>query len=140
MDFLVLYPRGKNLFIEIVCDSYIKYQPRTESELDQKATELIPVIQELREYCIKNSLVQIVIINFEKAIYFEKINFILTAKLVKKLSETFPDTPLKRIEFHHVSPVIKTIYDTVKGILPKNIKDVIIISDGGIFGNGNGAS
>lgn len=135
MDFLVLYPRGKNLFIEIVCDSYITYQPRTETELDDKVSEIVPVIQELKEYCIKNSLNQIVIINFEKAIYFEKINFILTAKLVKKLSETFPDTLLKRIEFHHVSPVIKTIYDTVKGILPKNIKDVIIITNGGIFGN-----
>lgn len=135
MDFLVLYPRGKNLFIEIVCDSYIKYQPRTETELDDKVSEIVPVIQELKEYCIKNSLNQIVIINFEKAIYFEKINFILTAKLVKKLSETFPDTLLKRIEFHHVSPVIKTIYDNVKGILPKNIKDVIIITNGGILGN-----
>jgi hypothetical protein len=127
MEFILLYPRGKNLFIEIVCDTYIPWQPRTEEELTVKVNELVPVVTELKEYCMSRGLNQIVIVNFEKAIHFEKLNFLLAAKMVRKLSEMFPDTLLKKIEFHNVSPVLKTIYDTMKGIIPRRIKDVISI-------------
>jgi hypothetical protein len=125
MDWITLYPRGKNLLIEIVCDTYISWQPRTEAELALKVEQITPIVAELKAYCASRGLTQTVIVNFEKAIHFEKVNFILAAKMVRSLSELFPETCLKRIEFHHVSPVLKTIYDTVKGILPKVIKDII---------------
>jgi hypothetical protein len=128
MDFVLLYPRGKTLFIEIVCDKYIAWQPLTEHDIDTKVKEVLPIIIELKEYCETRGLSQNVIINFEKAIHFEKINFLLTAKLVRAISVVFPEhTLLKKIEFHHVSQTLKTIYDTVKCILPKKIKDVISI-------------
>lgn len=127
MEFILLYPRGKMLFIEIVCDKYIHWQPKTDEELTVKVNELVPIVEELKEYCMTRGLNQTVIVNFEKAIHFEKVNFLLAAKMVSKLSEIFPDTLLKKIEFHHVSPVLKTIYDTVKGVLPKSIKDGISI-------------
>jgi hypothetical protein len=128
MDFVLLYPRGKTLFIEIVCDKYIAWQPLTENAIDTKVKEVVPIIVELKEYCETRGLRQTVVINFEKAIHFEKINFLLTAKLVRAVSDVFPEhTVLHTIEFHHVSQALKTIYDTVKRILPKKIKDVISI-------------
>jgi hypothetical protein len=126
MDFLSFYPKGKNLFVEIVPDKYIQWQPNTEEEIPKKITELTPLINQLRSYCLQKSIKQIVLIDCDKAVQFDKLNYVLTCKLVSKLVEIFPDPKdtLSRVEMHHCNSAIVGIYSAAKGLLPRTISDI----------------
>jgi hypothetical protein len=126
MDFLTLYPLGRNLFIEILCDKYVTWQPQTAEQLDARLDDITKIISELKQYCAERDMFQVAIINFNKAIQFDKINYVLAAKMCSRLIERFPDTLLKRVEFQHANPIIHTIYESVQFLLPKKLTRIIM--------------
>lgn len=126
MDFLVFYPKGKNIFIEIVPDKIITWQPNTEAEVYEKIKELSPLIDQVKEYSEENSVTQIMILDCDKAIQFDRLNYVLLCKLVSELTKKHPDKNnlLKRIEVRHCNAAITGIYNASKPLLPKKITDI----------------
>lgn len=126
MDFLIFYPKGRNLFIEFIPDKYVLWQPRTESEIHEKIEELVPLIKELRSYCDLHNTSQIFIIDCDKALEFDRINYVLACKMVSELNEKHPDPNdiLKRIEVRHCHPAITAIFNSSKVLLPKKVADI----------------
>ncbi len=126
MDFLKFYPKGKNLIIEIIPDNYISWQPVKEADIEQKSSELIPIIEQLISYCKTHRMQEIIIIDFDKAIHYDKINYVLLAKLVHNLTVLFPeDGILKSIELRHCSEAVTTIYKSIKRALPSSITNIL---------------
>ena len=64
MDFLVFYPKGKNIFIELIPDKLVNWQPKTENDIDTKVKELFPLISQLKDYSLKNKVNQIIILAY----------------------------------------------------------------------------
>jgi hypothetical protein len=126
MEFLIFYPKGRNLFIEFIPDKYIEWQPRTENEITEKLKEVIPLINELREYCRLHNTSQVFIIDCDKAIEFDRINYVLMCKMVSIINEDYPDpnNTLKRIEVRHCHPSITAIFNSSKVLLPKVVADI----------------
>jgi hypothetical protein len=126
MDFLLFYPKGRNLFIEFIPDKYIGWQPRTESEISEKIKEVLPLIKELRDYCAVHNTSQILIIDCDKALDFDRLNYVLMCKMISVLNDTYPDPndTLKRIEVKHCHPAITTIFNSSKVLLPKKVADI----------------
>lgn len=126
MDFLVFYPKGKNMFIEIVPDKLVSWQPNTESEIQEKIKQVSPLIDQMKEYCDENGTNQIIIIDCDKAIQFDRLNYVLLCKFVSELTKKHPDKDniLKRIEVRHCNSAITGIYNASKTLLPKKITDI----------------
>lgn len=126
MDFLTFYPKGKNLFIEFIPDKYVTWQPNTESDVQSKIEKVAPVIHELREYCRARCVSQIIIIDCDKAIHFDRLNYVLACKMVTALTRDYPDPSnvLKRVEVRHCNKAITAIYNSSKILLPKNVVDI----------------
>lgn len=134
MDFIVFYPKGKNMYIEIIPDKYIHWQPKTDVELNKKADEISPMIEQLKTYCETHKIKQIIIIDWDKAIHFEKLNYVLTCKLVYELGTRFPNCQhiLSRIEMQHCNGAIVSIYNTAKRLLPKWTTDILHLYSNGV--------
>lgn len=126
MDFLTFYPKGKNLFIEFIPDKYIIWQPNTENEIDKKVKEIAPIISELREYCKTRSISQVIIVDCDKAIQFDRLNYVLVCKMITVLTREYPDPndTLKRVEIRHCNQAITAIYNSSKILLPKKVADI----------------
>lgn len=125
-DFLVFYPKGKNLFIEFVPDKYLDWQPVIETDIPSKVSEVGKIITELKEYCKTNGISQVIVIDCDKAVQFDRINYVLACKLVTAIHERFPDHEgiLKRIEVRHCHPAIKTIVNSCKPLVPKRVSSI----------------
>lgn len=126
MDFLTFYPKGKNLFIEFVPDKYIHWQPSTEDDTLDKVKEIAPVIDELRNYCKSRGIYQIIVIDCDKAIHFDRLNYVLACKMITVLTRDYPDPDdiLKRVEVRHCNQAITAIYNSCKILLPKKVADI----------------
>jgi hypothetical protein len=126
MDFLTFYPKGKHMYIEMVPDKIIQWQPKNEDELKDKLKEASPVVERLRGYCEKRGIDQTVIIDCDKAIYFDRLNYILVCKFVNELTKMHPDpnNTLKRIELRHCNSAVAGIYNASKPLLPKKITEI----------------
>lgn len=129
MDFLTFYPKGKNLFIEFIPDKYILWQPNTENEIQNKIEEIAPVISELREYCKSRGIYQIIIIDCDKAINFDRLNYVLACKMITLLTRDYPDPSdtLKRVEVRHCNQAITAIYNSSKILLPNKVVGIFHI-------------
>ena len=126
MDFLTFYPKGKHMYIEMVPDKLVEWQPTIEDDIKKKVEEISPLVENLRSYCEKREIFQTIIIDCDKAIYFDKINYILLCKLVSELTKKYPDPKniLKRIEMRHCNSAVSGIYNASKPLLPKKITDI----------------
>jgi hypothetical protein len=126
MDFLTFYPKGKNLFIEFIPDKYINWQPNTENDISTKIKEVAPIVNELREYCKTRGIYQIIIVDCDKAIQFDKLNYVLVCKMITLLTREYPDPSdtLKRVEVRHCNQAITAIYNSSKILLPKKVVDI----------------
>lgn len=129
MDFLVFYPKGKNIFIEIVPDKLLDWQPKTEDEIETKIEELFPVISQLKDYSFQNKIDQIIILDCDKAVQFDRLNYVLLCKMISRLHDKHPDKEnvLKRIEVRHCNSAITGIYNASKSLLPKKITDIFYL-------------
>lgn len=129
MDFLVFYPKGKNIFIEIIPDKLVDWQPKTDEDINVKLKELFPLISQLKDYSLHNRVDQIIVIDCDKAIQFDRLNYVLICKLISKLHEKHPDDEniLKRIEVRHCNSAITGIYNASKSLLPKKITDIFYL-------------
>lgn len=126
MDFLTFYPKGKNLFIEFIPDNYIQWQPNNEEEIQKKVLEIVPVINELRAYCRTRGINQVIIIDCDKAINFDRLNYVLACKMITVLTREYPDPDdiLKRVEVRHCNQAITAIYNSSKVLLPRKVSDI----------------
>jgi hypothetical protein len=126
MDFLTFYPKGKNLFIEFIPDKYINWQPNTENDIKSKIEDIVPIINELRDYCRTRGISQVIVIDCDKAIQFDRLNYVLACKMVTVLTRDYPDPSevLKRVEVKHCNQAITTIYNSSKILLPKKVVDI----------------
>ena len=126
MDFLTFYPKGKNMFIEFIPDKYISWQPNTEEEIPKKVKEIVPIIEQLRNFCIDKQVNQIIIIDCDKAVNFDRLNYILACKMIEILTRDYPDPDeiLKRIEVRHCNSAITAIYNSSKILLPKKVSNI----------------
>lgn len=126
MEFLTFYPKGKKMYIELIPDKFIEWQPKTESEIPDKIKELSPLIEQIKEYCDTNSVSQVFIIDCDKAVQFDRLNYVLACKFISELTKIHPDenNTVKRIEVRHCNSAIKGIYTASKPLLPKKITDI----------------
>jgi hypothetical protein len=126
MDFLTFYPKGKNIFIEFIPDKYINWQPNTENDISTKIREVVPRINELRDYCRTRGISQVIIIDCDKAIQFDRLNYVLACKMITLLTREYPDpdNTLKRVEVRHCNQAITAIYNSSKILLPKKVVDI----------------
>lgn len=126
MDFLSFYPKGKHMYVEIVPDKLVHWQPTTEDEIQDKVKEVSPIIEQLRNYCESRGIYQTMIIDCDKAINFDKLNYILVCKLVTELNRLYPDpkNTLRRIELRHCNSAVSGIYSASKPLLPKKITEI----------------
>lgn len=126
MDFLIFYPKGRNLFIEFIPDKYLEWQPRTENEIHEKIKQLVPLIKELRDYCYVHTISQVFIIDCDKALEFDRLNYVLACKMISILNDEYPDPndTLKRIEVKHCHPAITAIFNSSKVLLPRKVADI----------------
>lgn len=129
MDFLVFYPKGKNIFVEIIPDKLVEWQPKTEDDIQPKLEDLFPLISQLKDYSVQNKLDHIIIIDCDKAIQFDRLNYVLLCKFISKMTEKHPDKEnvLKRIEVRHCNSAITGIYNASKNLLPKKITDIFYL-------------
>lgn len=129
MDFLVFYPKGKNIFVEVIPDKLVQWQPKTEEEIQTKIEELSPLISQLKDYSLKNKVKQIMILDCDKAVQFDRLNYVLLCKMITKLTEKHPDDEnvLSRIEVRHCNSAITGIYNASKSLLPKKITDIFYL-------------
>ncbi len=130
MDFLTFYPKGRNVIIEFVPDKYINWQPQTESDIPEKLEQVGKVIEQLKSYCLQNNISQMIVLDCDKAIHFEKINYVLMCKFITRIHEKHPDHDdiLRRIEIQHCHPAIKAIMDASRPLLPKRVVNILHIS------------
>ncbi len=126
MDFLSFYPKGKHMYIEMVPDKLVNWQPKTEDEIKDKIKEVSPLIEQLRSYCESRGIRQTMIIDCDKAINFDKLNYILVCKLVTELTLLYPDpkNTLSKIELRHCNSAIAGIYTASKPLLPKKVTEI----------------
>lgn len=126
MDFLTFYPKGRKMFIEFIPDKYIAWQPMTEDDISKKIKEIVPMILELRSYCSQNKISQIIVIDCDKALEFDRLNYVLACKMVNILNEKYPDHEeiLKRVEVRHCHPAIASIFNSSKILLPRKVTDI----------------
>ncbi len=126
MDFLTFYPKGKNLFIEFIPDKYISWQPNTETEIQKKVDEIVPIIEDLRRFCRDKQISQVIIVDCDKAINFDRLNYVLTCKMIEIITRNYPDPDdiLKKIEVRHCNTAISTIYNSSKVLLPRNVSNI----------------
>ena len=126
MDFVKFYPKGRNLFIEFISDKYVDWQPKNEIEIESKVMELLPVITELRNHCEMYNMSQVIIIDCDKAINFDRMNYVLACRMICILNEVHPDPndTLKRVEVRHCHPAITAIFNSSKVLLPKKVADI----------------
>jgi hypothetical protein len=126
MEFLTFYPKGKNLFIEFIPDKYISWQPNTETDIQKKVDEIVPVIEELRRFCRDKQVSQIIIIDCDKAVNFDRLNYVLTCKMIEIITRNHPDPDdiLKKIEVRHCNTAITAIYNSSKVLLPRNVSNI----------------
>lgn len=126
MDFLSFYPKGKHMYVEIVPDKLVHWQPTTEDEIKDKIKEASPIIEQLRNYCESRGIHQTMIIDCDKAINFDKLNYILVCKLVTELTRLYPDpkNTLRRIELRHCNSAVAGIYSASKPLLPKKVTEI----------------
>lgn len=126
MEFLTFYPKGKHMYVEMVPDKIIQWQPNTEEEIQEKIKEVSPIVEKLRNYCESRGIHQTIIIDCDKAIYFDKLNYILMCKFVNELAKRFPDpkNTLSRIELRHCNSAVSGIYSASKPLLPKKITEI----------------
>jgi hypothetical protein len=127
MDFLKFYPKGRNLIIEIITDKYVCWQPTIEDEITSKIDEISPIVAELLQYCKTNNMNEIILLDFDKAIQFDKINYILLCKIIKILTDKFVDDEktLKKVELRRCNETIVKIFNTMKGALPNSIVKIL---------------
>lgn len=125
-DFLKVYPKGRVMVIEIIVDKYINWQPKTDEEVQVKSVELAKIVEEMREYCRSRGITQTIVFDCDKALEFDRLNYVLACKLVSVLTRDYddPDHTLKRIEIHRCHPAIITIYNSAKVLLPKCIANI----------------
>lgn len=126
MDFLMFYPKGKNLYVEIIPDKLIDWQPKIEGEIPSKIKDVSPVIEKVKDVCDVKGFNQIIIIDCDKAVQFDKLNYVLICKFIQELTNKYPDrkNTLKRIEVRHCNSAITGIYNASKPLLPKKIADI----------------
>jgi hypothetical protein len=126
MDFLTFFPKGKNMYVELIPDKLVHWQPTTDDEIEYKIKEVSPLVEQLREYCESRKIHQTVVIDCDKAIQFDKLNYILICKFVSELTRKYPDpnNTLRRIELRHCNSAVSGIYNASKPLLPKKITEI----------------
>jgi hypothetical protein len=128
MDFLLCNPKKKEdtLYIEIIADKYIKNQPLTETDVNNKVREYVPIIQKIHEYPLKNL---IIIIDCDKALEYQRINFVLGCKLVYKLYSYFGEDYLPdKIHVIHSNTFILSMYTGMRPLLPQSVLRLVTFS------------
>lgn len=106
MKFMKLYHVNETSLLEIFPDEYIKWQPITETEISEKIIIFSKVSERLRKKCL-------VVIDCDKAIYFDKVNYVLLEKMISSI-----DFPLSVI-MKNCNDSLKRIINSLK--IPKNI-------------------
>lgn len=125
-SFSSFHIKGRRIIIELFMDKFIDFQPRTEQEVEEKITILVPQIQNINNLCGRRDLIQTIVIDLNNGLMYEKFNFMLVGKLLRRLLEIYPDNPhLKEIEIRNCHPMAKTIWDMSKILIPKELVSMI---------------
>lgn len=124
--FTSFHVKGRRLVIELFLDKFLDFQPRTEEEVETCTQKLIPDITSVNDICKRKELIQLIIVDLNNGLMYEKFNFTLFGKLVRNLLNEFPDNPhLKEIEIRNCHPMAKTIWDISKVLVPREITSMI---------------
>ena len=107
MKFIRLYNVNKSSVLEIFVDEYIKWQPKTEYEIPEKMIQFKKVCDRIQDKCI-------ILIDCDKAIYFDKVNYILIEKMISNIHVNLA------VIIKNCNPQIKNLVNSLK--IPKNIR------------------
>lgn len=107
MKFIRLYHLGNSTVVEIFPDMYIEWQPKTEQEIKTKLNEFKHVEQRIQKKCV-------VVIDCDKTIYIDKLNFILLLKMIDGIQFDLS------VIMKNCNMYLKTLVGNLK--LRKNIK------------------
>ena len=124
--FASFHVKGRRLIVELFLDKFLDFQPRTDEEVESCTQKLLPDIKNVNDICSRKSLIQLIIIDLNNGLMYEKFNFSLVGKLLRNLINIFPDNPhLKEIEIRNCHPMAKTIWDISKVLVPRDLTSMI---------------
>lgn len=126
-DFVSFVPKGRIMFIEMFLDKYVDtVQPKTEGEVQSVANRLEGDIRQLNDICARSRMKQIIVIDFDKGLLYERFNFKLTGALCKILCIKIPNhTLLESIELRNVHPMAVALWDVSKVFIPSELRNLI---------------
>ncbi len=108
-SFLKISTSGEFTIIEVFPDMYVKWQPVTESQVGEKVSllesKLKPVLKGKKF---------LLVIECDRAIFFDKINFVLLSKMSEYLTVPVP------VIMRHCGPHLKELVSRVR--FSKNLK------------------
>lgn len=79
MKFIRLYHLGNSTVVEVFPDMYINWQPVSENQVKEKMEEFQIISKRIQKQCV-------VLIDCDKMIYFDKINFVLLKNMISKIN------------------------------------------------------
>lgn len=129
-DFLKFYPvikNGKKLVIEFIIDKFIFWQPMTTKQVDEKIREIFPVFCQLNTYCDDRDLDVVCVVDCDKALNYQRLNYVLLCEFISKLCEIFENTRLSRIEIKHCHTAILLLYNSSLPLIPESIRGIFNI-------------
>jgi len=122
MSFIKIYRdhATNRVYLEFIPDEYIKTQPINDADYKEKIKEY----EKMTEFINAMDGSHYFVVDCDKMIRIDKINFIYIAKATNALFTKYHDQGhLDGIQVIHSSPLIKKIYSGFKRILPQAIID-----------------
>ena len=117
-----------HMIIDLSIDNFIKVQPLTQEQVRTKADILLEDAYKINKVCNSKNLRQIVIINLNKGLLFDKFNFKLVGRMLTLMCEAIPNHDiLDKIECRNCNKFILAIWDVSRVFIPKYIKQLISI-------------
>ena len=126
MEFIKFFPVDKKLYIEFTIDKYIETQPLTTKQVDERVKEWSKQVCMLNSYTERNGFTeQIVIVDMDKAINCQKLNYTLLAKAMHGLLDSIGDKFHRKVYVTHANATVLSLYSGLKPLLPEVITKVI---------------
>ena len=126
MEFIKFFPVDKKLYIEITMDKYVETQPLNTKQVEERVKEWSKQVRMINSYTEKNGFnEQLIIIDMDKAINCQKLNYTLLAKVIHGLLESIGDQFHRKVYVTHANATVISLYSGLKPLLPEVITNVI---------------
>jgi hypothetical protein len=110
-------------------DDYVKnIQPKTPEEISVVYERILPEIEAFNTLCVNNKMIQVIVIDMNKGLNYEKFNFVTTGPLCKLFANRFEGFGLlEAIELRNVHQMAISIWNASKIFIPKELRNLIFV-------------